>query len=299
MTTNPIVVGVDGSASALHAVRWAAREAMHRNTFLRLVHVCSLVPPGHADPVALLDQYADTLLDNGWRWLSAAADAARAIAGTDLKVVADLRDGTTTKVLMEESGAARMVVLGSRGLGGFAELLAGSIAVTLAGHAHCPVVVLPSSAVDSSPADTGPVVVGVDGSTLSEAAVAFAFDAASLRGVPLLAVHTWLDVELAGAWTPLPVMVDWAAVHAEEERLLAERLAEWRGKYPTVEVRSMVSKDRPAKALLRAAESAQLVVVGSRGRGALIGFGLGSVSQYLLHHAPCPVAVIRQGASRP
>jgi nucleotide-binding universal stress UspA family protein len=108
-----------------------------------------------------------------------------------------------------------------------------------------------------------------------------------------LAVHTWLDVELGGAWTPLPSIVDWAEVHANEERVLAERLAGWQEKYPTVEVQRMVSKDRPARALLRRAENAQLVVVGSRGRGALLGLGLGSVSQKLLHHSPCPVAVIR------
>jgi nucleotide-binding universal stress UspA family protein len=133
----------------------------------------------------------------------------------------------------------------------------------------------------------------VDGSPLSDAAVAFAFEAAAAREAPLLAVHTWLDIELTGAWTPLPSIVDWGAVHANEERLLAERLAGWQEKYPAVEVHPAVTKDRPARALLRHAEHAQLIVVGSRGRGALVGWGLGSVSQHLLHHAPCPVAVIR------
>lgn len=294
----PIVVGVDGSPAALHAVRWAATEAGRRAAALRLVHVCALVPPGHADPVALLGEYADVLLGQGRQSLAEATSAARAIDNT-LEITTDLRDGVTTKVLIEESAEARLVVLGSRGLGGFAELLVGSVAVSLAAHAHSPVAVVRSSTVDAPPPVTGPVVVGVDGSPLSEAAIPFAFEAAAARGVPLRAVHAWLDIDMAGSWIPLPSIVDWAVVHANEERILAERLAGWQEKYPTVEVQRIVTKDRPARALLRRAEDAQLIVVGSRGRGGVAGLSLGSVSQTLLHKAPCPVAVIRPEVSRP
>jgi nucleotide-binding universal stress UspA family protein len=291
-TPPPIVVGIDGSISALHAARWAAREAANRRAPLRLVHVCALLPPGYPEPVVHLAGTAEMLMEQGGDWLREAVGAIRAVDRT-LDVTSDVRHGAVVKVLLEESESASLLVLGSRGLGGFAELLVGSIAVAMAGHARCPVVVARSSTVDEPPPTRGPVVVGVDGSALSDAAVGFAFEAAAARGVPLLAVHTWLDVEMSGAWTPLPTIVDWAEVHANEERVLDERLAGWQEKYPTVEVERIVSKDRPARALLRRAENAQLVVVGSRGRGALIGLGLGSVSQKLLHHAPCPVAVIR------
>lgn len=292
MITKSIVVGVDGSTSALHAVRWAATEAARHGTPLRLVHVCALVPPGYPDPVAHLGDYADVLLGQGRHWLAEATDAAHTVCDT-LDVGTDLRDGVTAKTLIEESSAAHMVVLGSRGLGGFAELLVGSISVALAAHAHCPVVVVRSSTMDSTPPESGPVAVGVDGSPLSEAAIAFAFEAAAARGVPLLAVHTWLDIDMTELSIPLPSIVDWGAVHTEEERVLAERLAGWQEKYPTVDVERIVTQDRPARALLRRAQDAQLIVVGSRGRGALAGLGLGSVSQTLLHRAPCPVAVIR------
>jgi nucleotide-binding universal stress UspA family protein len=297
MITTSIVVGVDGSASALHAVRWAAIEARRRGASLRLVHVCTLVPPGYPDPVTHLGDYAAVLLGQGRRWLAEATDTARAI-DDNLEISTDLRDGAIAKVLIEESASARMVVLGSRGLGGFTELLVGSIAVTVAAHARCPAVVIRSSTVDSPPPVTGPVVVGVDGSMLSDAAIAFAFDAAAARGVPLRAVHTWLDIDLAGAWVPLPSIVDWAEVHTNEVRILADRLAGWQEKYPNVEVHRLITKDRPARALLRRADDAQLIVVGSRGRGGLAGIALGSVSQTLLHKAPCPVAVIRPDIAR-
>ncbi|HEU5470881.1 MAG TPA: universal stress protein [Actinophytocola sp.] len=287
-TTSPIVVGVDGSDSALHAVRWAAREAELRNAPLRLVHVCTVVPPGYVN----LPGHGEVLVDRCRQWLRQAADAARAVADP-VEIVTELRAGVIAKGLIEESAGARMVVLGSRGLGGFTELLVGPIAVTVAAHAHSPVVVVRPPGTRTPPVGTGPVVVGVDGSPTSEAAVAFAFEAAALRGVPLLAVHTWLDVDYTGAWIALPSLVDWAAVRADAQRLLAERLTAWQEKFPTVEVHRIVEQDRPARALLAHAKDAQLIVVGSRGRGAWTGLGLGSVSHTLLHHAPCPVAVVR------
>ena len=134
------------------------------------------------------------------------------------------------------------------------------------------------------------VVVGVDGSPVSERALAFAFDEAALRGAPLVAVHTWLDLV---ADPVVGLLTDWAAVEAEEQVVLGERLAGWARKHPDVPVRRVVRRDGPTHALLTEAEGAQLVVVGSRGRGGFAGLLLGSVSHAVLHRSPCPVAVVR------
>ena len=289
---HPVVAGVDGSDSALHAVRWAAREAVRRHAPLRLVHVCHLVPVRHPRQVAPPPEYQAAILDEGRHWLAQAAEAATRVA-PDLSVVTDLKEGHAADTLVAESRTAQLVVVGSRGLGGFTALLAGSVAVALSAHGHSPVVVVRASGVDGVPAGDGPVVVGVDGSELSDAAVTFAFEAAAARGVPLVAVHTWEDTGMTGAWTALPGTVDWDWLQEGEEEQLATRLVAWREKFSQVEVVPVVERERPARALLAHSAGAQLVVVGSRGRGALAGLGLGSVSQSLLHHAECPVAVAR------
>ena len=292
MNGYPVVVGVDGSESALHATRWAAREAERRDAPLRLVHVCHLMPVRHPRQIPPPADYQAAVLEQGRHWLTEASEAARhAVPG--LAVVTDLRSGIAADVLVAESRAARLMVLGSRGLGGFTTLLVGSVAVALSAHGHCPVVVMHSATREGAPPVDGPVVVGVDGSELSDAALTFAFEEAAAREVPLVAVHTWLDVNAAGAWAVLPGTIDWDWVQQEEEKLLAERLVAWREKFPHVEVRPLVVRDRPDRALLEHAAGAQLLVVGSRGRGTFTGMGLGSVSQTLLHHAECPVAVAR------
>ena len=291
---HPVVVGVDGSESALHAVRWAAREAARRKTSLRMVHVCHLIPVRHPRRITPPVDYRLAVLDQGRHWLTEAEEAVRH-ATPNLAITADLRDGTTADLLIEESRAAQLVVLGSRGLGGFSSLLVGSVAIALSAHSHCPVVVVRSGAADQRAHEEGPVVVGVDGTELSDEAVAFAFDAAAARRVPLVAVHAWSDAEIAAAWTALPAGIDRDYLQTREEQVLTERVAPWRAKFPDVAVREVVVRDRPVHALLRHAAGAALVVVGSRGRGALTGLGLGSVSQGMLHHAECPAAVVRTG----
>jgi nucleotide-binding universal stress UspA family protein len=201
-------------------------------------------------------------------------------------------------VLVEASSSADLVVLGSRGLGGFRGMLVGSVAVTLAAHGHCPVVVVRGRTVEDPPPEVGPVVLGVDGSPISEAATGFAFDAASLRGVRLIAVHVWNDLAFIGPWNPLPQVPDLAAVEADLRRQLDERMAAWQAKYPDVEVERVLVRGYPAAGLLDQAAGAQLIVVGSRGRGAIAGLGgLGSTSQAVLYHARCPVAVVRAGVT--
>jgi nucleotide-binding universal stress UspA family protein len=283
---NPrVVVGVDGSESALHGVRWAADEAARRHASLRLVHAYEFpvgYPPGFVDWHAL----HQALEAQGRAWLDQARQAAEQTAPGLVTEVVEVRTGAVPG-LVEESARAALVVLGSRGLGGFTGLLLGSTAVELAAHAHCPVVAVRGAEHD------GPVVVGVDGTPVGEAAIAFAFAEAAARGTALVAVHAWTDLLLETAFAGAAAQLDFSVLAQQAEEVLAERLAGWQEKYPEVSVSRHVNRERASRALLRHAESAQLVVVGSRGRGGFRGLLLGSTSQHLLHHAPCPVAVVR------
>lgn len=282
----PIVVGVDGSEVALDAVRWAALESRRRDTGLRLVDAVGLMPPSRPGDPRVGVLYREALRGEAADAVAvAAALARRTVPGTD--VVTEVLTGEPVASLVAESGRASLVVLGDRGVGGVAALLVGSVAVALAAHAHCPVVVVRGSA-DGGPVPTaGPVVVGVDGSPGGAAALAFAYEAASTRRVPLVAVHAWQDT-VAGRMASTPE----DRVACQEENL-AEWLAAWGARFPDVTVDRVAVRDRAAPALLERAVGAQLVVVGSRGRGTFAGLVLGSVSQALLHHATCPVAVVR------
>ena len=135
-----------------------------------------------------------------------------------------------------------------------------------------------------------PVVVGVDGSSISEAALVFAVETAARRGAPLLAVHVGRDGPVDPAWAPI---FDWDAVEQEETAVLAERLAGWGEKYSDLEIVRLVARGIPARVLVEQSERAQLVVVGSHGRGSLGRLVLGSVGHALLHRAHCPVAIVR------
>jgi nucleotide-binding universal stress UspA family protein len=287
----PVVVGVDGSSSALDAVRWAAGEAGRRRTTLQLISAFGWLETNHLGDHGLGGRYREALLRRTRAEVSAAAEAA-AEAAPGVEVSERVVDGFPVPLLVAASRRAQLVVLGDRGLGGFTSLLVGSVAIGLAARAECPVVVVRGE----RSSDAGPVVVGIDGSRISEAALAFAFEAAAIRKVPLVAVHAWTDSVLEAAVAPL---LDWDAIEADEHRLLAERLAGWSEKYPDVAVRRVVARDRPAHALIEQATgtAAQLVVVGSRGRGSAAGLVLGSVSHAVLHHSPCPVAVVRADPS--
>lgn len=296
-TQEPVLVGVDGSGSALDAVRWAAREAARRHARLRLINAFEWVPMGDLGDPRLGMNYGITsrevLQDNARVFVDDAAAAAAQVA-PGVEVTGDVLTGYPITELVAQSAHAQLVVIGDRGLGGFTGLLVGSVAVALAAHAACPVVAVRGAVAGGPPPLDGPVVVGVDGSPTSEAALAFAFEAAAMRRAPLVAVHTWQDFVVDVVMSPL---LDWDAVEVEERQILAERLAGWGEKYPDVQVQRVVTKDRPAHALVEQSAGAQLVVVGSRGRGALPGLVLGSVSHALLHHAKCPVAVVRPDAA--
>jgi nucleotide-binding universal stress UspA family protein len=288
-TQRAVVAGVDGSECGLQAVRWAAAEALRRQLPLRLVAAHAWPSGGLVGDPGLGVDYRAVLRDVVLGHLATAAADARQVA-PELDIEQVEVTGYPVPVLLGESAHAEILVLGDRGLGGFTGLLIGSVAVEVTAHASCPVIVVRGSEPDRPVPRPEPVVVGVDGSPTSEAATAFAFDAASLRRVPLVAVHVWRDVLVDATMAPL---LDWDVIDSDEREVLAERLAGWTEKYPDVPVRRLVARDRPARALVEESGRAQLVVVGSRGRGGFHGLLLGSVSQALLHHAHCPVAVVR------
>ena len=284
-TAKAVLVGVDGSDSALRAVRWAAAAVRSRATSLRIVHAHEIpagYPPGFVDWHAL----HTALVAQGRRRLAEArATAEQAQPGLEVHT-AEVKAGAVP-TFVEWSDDAALVVLGTRGLGGFSGLVVGSTAVEVAARARCPVVVVRGEE------RKGPVVVGVDGTPAGEAAIAFAFDEAAAHGTDLVAVHTWTDLLLENALAGGAAALDFAPLSQQAEEVLGERLAGWREKYPDVRVTRYVSRERASRALLRHARDAALVVVGCRGRGGFRGLLLGSTSQALLHHAPCPVAVVR------
>lgn len=286
-----VVVGVDGSSSAARAAQWAAVEAQRRGMSLRLVHAYE-VPLGYPQGIADPNSVRDAMTEQGWRYLREVRDAVTAVT-PDLRIELSVERGPVVPTLVGESGRASQLVLGTRGLNGFTGLLVGSKSVALAGRAHCPLVVVRGRRNGEAPPLDGPVVVGVDGTPTGEAAIEFAFEEASTRGCALIAVHTWTDAVVETAFEGGPPVLDLRPLRQQAQEILAQRLAGWQEKHPEVTVTREVVRDRPARALLHHAETAAMVVVGTRGRGGYRGLILGSTSQHVLHHAPCPVAVVR------
>lgn len=284
----PVVVGYDGSPAAEAAAFWAAAEADRLSAKLRLVYV--LVLPIVNSPVGIavalgtdqLRHAAHQLLDKVARRIRAAHPTLA------IDVVTEF--GGTTAVLLQEATEARLVVLGSRGLGEFRDLTAGSVSAHVATHATCPVVVIPPH---WSSEDAEGVVVGVDGSELSVDAVDFAFEQAQARGATLTTVMAWHDPVSTGPGDQLPLVYDPEELRQESAALLAEAVAGHAEKYPDVVVQQEVVRGHPSDVLIDAGRSAELLVVGTRGRGAFRGLLLGSTSRALVHYAPCPIAVVR------
>ncbi|MDQ0381073.1 universal stress protein [Amycolatopsis thermophila] len=279
---NAIVVGVDGSEDSLRAVGWAARVARTRREPLHVVHAFApLTGLGNAGLPVLREAY-DALVQVARGELAKAVRA----AGEGVAVTSEMPNDPPVPALVERSRRARMLVLGASGAGGFSGMLAGSTTVAVSAHAVCPVAVIRGR-------DTaeGPVAVGVDGSAAAERALEIAFEEACWRGVPLVAVHSWLDTDFGGYPGTVPFLADWDDIERDEQRLLAEQLAGWQEKYPDVQVERVVVRDRPRHQLLSWSTRAQLVVAGTRGRGGFAGLLLGSTSQALIHHAQCPVLI--------
>ncbi|KAB1946243.1 universal stress protein [Micromonospora sp. ALFpr18c] len=279
-----ILVGYDGSTDASTALNWALEEARHSGQPVRLAYVfewltvAGWVGPGVA-PGVWPDDTARRQVEDLVR--KAAGDAAAANPG--LTVTGEVYDGPPALVLQERSAEAGMLVLGSRGHGGFGGLLAGSTAVAVAAHAHCPVVVVRDGAVAATTdAPPSPVTVGVDGSEPSLVALGFAAERAAQRQVPLRVLHAWTPGPNAEAGVP------------DERASVEEALEPWRRTFTELSISVDLVAGSPAAMLIEASRAARLVVVGTRGRGGLAGMLLGSVSQQLIQHAHCPIAVVRE-----
>jgi len=289
-THRGILVGVDGSPASKVAVDWAARDAALRKVPLTLIHV--LTPP-------VVTTWPQTQMPPGFQeWQEAQGrdiirDARRivdsATQAESIQVDSEMVTGPTVATLIDLSKDAEMMVVGSRGLHGLGRLLLTSVSSGLVHHAHCPVAVIyDEDPLMPHPAHA-PVLVGIDGSPASEAATAIAFAEASRRGVDLVALLAWRDT----GFEDFPA-IDASTVQSLGEEVLAERLAGWQERYPDVTVHRVVVADHAAKHLVERSESAQLVVVGSHGRGGFAGMLLGSVSSAVVQSARMPVIVARQ-----
>ena len=301
-----IVVGIDGSAAARAAARWAAGDAVLRGVTLRLVHVLDH-PASAAYPAPALVAKPVTEHMRAWAGhLLQTTESALVETHPDLTVETATADGTPWSALVNASAHASLTVLGSHGGGQIEEVVLGSVASRVTAHAHGSVVIVrrPVKAASRRPgqqpaAPDGPVVVGVDGSAEADGAISFAFGEAALRRVPLVAVHAWNDRPLEHSLGEHGLDLDADAVHAEENRQLLRHLARWVQRYPEVSVRPEVIRGRPAAALLSYLAHSdegppQLVVVGHRGRGGFARLLLGSTSTALVNHAGCPVVVARE-----
>ena len=283
-----VLVCVDGSSASDEAVAWGTREAIMRKLPITLMHAVQPVVVGwpeerlYADMPEWQHDDAQQVIDQARKMLSAGLGGAEP-PETRTEVVYS----GVVPALVEASKDAWMIVAGGQGLGALGRLLLGSVTTGLIHYAHCPVAVIHSS--ESAALDTNaPVLLGVDGSPASEAATALAFDEASHRGVGLRALHVWSDVGV------FPVLgMDWRDREREGQEILAERLAGWQERYPDVHVERLLFCDKPSRWLLAESERAQLVVVGSRGRGGFPGMLLGSVSSAVAQSAKVPVIVVR------
>ncbi|MFJ4694032.1 universal stress protein [Streptomyces sp. NPDC088766] len=293
--SHPVLAGVDGSEHSATAADWAAREAALRGLPLRLFHAFPSLP-GTVVPRPALDR----LRDVGARMLE------RMVTGLvdrypDVEVRGEQADDAPAPALLAAARTAGLLVVGTRGTGGFDGLAVGSVALRMAAAAPCPVVLVPrrpGAFAEGTRAEGGAarLVVGFDAHRPVGEAADFAFSAAEARGARLRVVQAWAFP--AEAVSPMTLVVtegDRATWEDQEVLRLSDALRGWREKYPRVTVRTDVMLLQPAEALLNASREAALLVVGRRTDPRAAEGRLGPVAHAVLHHARCPVAVVPHG----
>src|SRR5262245_37042701 len=276
----PIVVAYDGSADSDRALEWAITAAAQRLCPLRLVTVVTYDAP------QWLRERAEEAERRAVERLSELGGQSGRLPVALVKTFVD----PAAHALLLQAADARMLVLGARGHGAISGYLLGSVSQHLSRHAGCPVVVVRQS---HDAKDTR-IVIGYDHSTGSQQAVEFGFEAANLAGAPVTVIHG----SRRGTHEPAGTYVSMSQEEVANEtdsgaRRMREAMGEWQAKYPDLDVTLESVPLHPVRLLTDASQHATLVVVGSRGRGAFAGLLLGSVSQGLLHHAACTVAIAR------
>ncbi|MCU7724897.1 universal stress protein [Actinoplanes sp. KI2] len=283
MSPRAIVVGVAGSGNLI--INWAAREARLQRRPLRIAHVLEW------DADEAREASGSTYVERVWSASAAITDAAvrqARDAEPEVDVTADTLVGQPAARLLELAREAELMVVGYRGRGGFAGLRLGSVSQQVATQAPGPVVV-----VRGTPRPDGPVVAGVDRSPAADQVLDAAFTAAAARGAGLVVVRSYAPAMQVWVASIRPAEVATPEQDAAARTLVEEQLAPWRGKFPDVPVEIRLTRDAIAPVLVGAAAEAQLVVVGSHGRGPIRGALLGSTGLHLLRHAECPVLVAR------
>ncbi|ORM36784.1 universal stress protein [Williamsia sp. 1135] len=283
-----VIVGVDGSETALGAVRWAAKFAQKSAAPVHLIHALPTdewyVGLGRSALIserALLDQLREVGADHLKR-------AREAVGEVDpgAEVTSAICDESVAEYVHAHSQHAAMVVIGSRRSGPVRDMLLGSQVIAVTNAAQCPVV-----AWRAHESKGGDVVVGVDGSEHADKALLAAFEYAHLMGARLVAAHFWQVSAMVGIGYS-GALIDWEQLRDDGTAWLTEHVAVVRDKFPDVEVAILYGDASAARGLGELSAAAGLLVVGSQGRGAMTGTILGSVSQNVLHHSQCPVLVV-------
>ncbi|MEO8283964.1 MAG: universal stress protein [Pseudarthrobacter sp.] len=304
-----LVVGVDGSEGSMAALRWAVSEAQLRGAAVHIVMAWR--HPQSYWPATVWTMMMDSSGDTRQTMANAAETEVErlgkdAYQGQNADITWEAVEGHPAEVLVRVAEGAGALVVGSRGNGGFAEVLLGSVSQHVVAHARCPVVLIPAPAGESVSASTiaaahtndpfGRIVVGVDGSDGSLAALAWAVKEAELRGAAVHAVIAWERITGPGATNGWAVGT--GGPSGDTDPVLATatvevtRLAKEAVKGSDVKISCEAIEGDPAQVLLQCAESAAALVVGSRGHGGFVGALLGSVSQHVVAHARCPVVLI-------
>ena len=288
-STYPVVVGVDGSSTAIRAARWAAAVAERFRASLMIVHAKSPLRKNLWGNIANVRAPQMNAERESSEAILAAAELAVREHFNDLSIATLRVDSHPDEVLVELSRCARLVVLGSDEVALGAAILVGSTTIAVAIHSVCPVVAWRGGA---EALTSQPVVLGIDHDHDNRVAATATFELAHRLGLGIIAVHCWSTRRPVGDVT-LPIMIDWNQLENDERQHLSDSLAPLINLYPDVEVTQVVDPDKPSRALLRSAQGAQLIVVGSRGRGRLAGTLLGSTGLNLLHHSAVPVMICR------